>query len=273
MEKFINMFLQLFADAGTVVNTTTGDVNAYTGSANNTNAMNGELKTFYDTELLENARVELYYAQFGKKQPLPAGKGKSVEWRKWNTFAKAGKLQEAVIPTGQKFGMSVKTASIDQYGTYATVSDQLELHAYDDVILGATEEMGASAAETQETLIRGFSDNELKEVVDELYVDDAADLVEEMPANVVQRILRQATPEMRSSIHSRRHQHQRNRRRQHSHGGIRYRLLSADSRNGGEGDHQVQEGQSAHHQRSVLCRGASLRCPRSAAEQGLDRVP
>ena len=49
-------------------------------------------------------------------------------------------------------------------------------------------------------LIRGFSDNELKEVVSELYVDDAADLVEEMPANVVRRILSQADPEMRSSI-------------------------------------------------------------------------
>ena len=52
----------------------------------------------------------------------------------------------------------------------------------------------------QELLIRGFSDNELKEVLDELYVDDAADLVEEMPANVVKRILRQADPEMRSAI-------------------------------------------------------------------------
>ena len=52
----------------------------------------------------------------------------------------------------------------------------------------------------QELLIRGFSDNELKEIVDELYVDDAADLVEEMPANVVLRILRQADPEMRKSI-------------------------------------------------------------------------
>ena len=52
----------------------------------------------------------------------------------------------------------------------------------------------------QELLIRGFSDNELKEVVDELYVDDAAALVEEMPANVVKRILRQADPEMRKSI-------------------------------------------------------------------------
>ena len=54
--------------------------------------------------------------------------------------------------------------------------------------------------ELQELLIRSFSDNELKEIVDELYVDDAADLVEEMPANVVQRILKQADPEMRKSI-------------------------------------------------------------------------
>lgn len=54
--------------------------------------------------------------------------------------------------------------------------------------------------DAQELLIRGFSDNELKQIVDELYVDDAADLVEEMPANVVKRILKQADPEMRKSI-------------------------------------------------------------------------
>ena len=54
--------------------------------------------------------------------------------------------------------------------------------------------------EEQELLIQGFSDNELKEVLDELYVDDAADLVEEMPANVVRRILAQADPETRQSI-------------------------------------------------------------------------
>ena len=54
--------------------------------------------------------------------------------------------------------------------------------------------------EDQELLIRGFSDNELKEVLDELYVDDAVDIIEEMPANVVRRILSQADPEMRQSI-------------------------------------------------------------------------
>ena len=149
--------LQLFAEAGNVVNATEGYVNAYTGDTtafSGDNTLSQELKTFYDTELLENARVELFYAQFGKKQPLPANHGKTVQWRKWNTFARAAQLQEGVIPTGQKFGVSTKTGSINQYGTYAAVSDQLELRAYDDVILGATEEMGASAAETQETLIR-----------------------------------------------------------------------------------------------------------------------
>lgn len=54
--------------------------------------------------------------------------------------------------------------------------------------------------ELQQLLILGFSDSELKEVVDELYIDDAVDLVEEMPANVVMRILRQADPETRKLI-------------------------------------------------------------------------
>ena len=156
-DVLMHINLQLFAEAGTLVNATGSYVNAYDGTTtafDSVNTMNGELKQFYDTELLENARIELFYAQFAKKQTLPKRHGKSVEWRKWNTFAKASKLQEGVIPTGQKFGMSSKTGSIDQYGTYAAVTDTLELRAYDDVILGATEEMGASAAETQETLIR-----------------------------------------------------------------------------------------------------------------------
>ena len=54
--------------------------------------------------------------------------------------------------------------------------------------------------DAQEMLIRGFSDSELREVLDELYVDDAVDLVEEMPANVVRRILSQADPQMRKEI-------------------------------------------------------------------------
>ncbi len=52
----------------------------------------------------------------------------------------------------------------------------------------------------QEFLISAFSDQELRAVMDEMYVDDAVDIIEEMPANVVRRILKQADPEMRLQI-------------------------------------------------------------------------
>jgi N4-gp56 family major capsid protein len=149
--------IQFFADAGTLVNATGNYVNAYTGdttSFDSAHTLAPELKEFYDTELLENARVEQFYAQFGKKQPLPKNHKGTVEWRKWNTFETAGQLVEGVIPSGQKFGVTSLTGNVNQYGTYTAITDKLELRAYDDVILGATEEMGASAAETQEKLIR-----------------------------------------------------------------------------------------------------------------------
>ena len=55
-------------------------------------------------------------------------------------------------------------------------------------------------SDMQEVLIKGFSDHELREVLEEIYVDDAVDLIEEMPANVVKRILAQADPQMRKEI-------------------------------------------------------------------------
>ena len=127
-------WLQLFADAGTVVNTlvnngTSNYTNAYSGDAvaasPSTNTLAPELKTFYDTELLENARTEMFYAQFGRKQRLPKNGGTTIEWRKFNTFARASELKEGVIPTGQQFGSSSLTASISQYGTYTSITDKL----------------------------------------------------------------------------------------------------------------------------------------------------
>ncbi len=52
----------------------------------------------------------------------------------------------------------------------------------------------------QELLIRGFSDSELKAVLDELYMDDTVDIIEELPANVVKRVLHQSDPETRALI-------------------------------------------------------------------------
>ena len=64
----------------------------------------------------------------------------------------------------------------------------------------AAESFVEMESDQQELLIRGLSDSELRQVMDELYVDDAVDIVEEMPANVVQRILAQSDPQMRKEI-------------------------------------------------------------------------
>ncbi len=55
-------------------------------------------------------------------------------------------------------------------------------------------------SDMQELLISGFSDFELKEVLEELYLDDTVDIIEEMPANVVKRILRHSAHDMRANI-------------------------------------------------------------------------
>ena len=136
------MNLQLFSADVNPINVTTQS------------SMSPTMKTFYDTTLLENAREQMIFTQFGKKQPM---KGNKVEWRKFNTFAKAlTPLQEGVIPTGQTFGMTNIEGTITQHGDFTAVSDRLELESYDDVIFGATEEMGAAEGETYDTLTRNI---------------------------------------------------------------------------------------------------------------------
>lgn len=147
MTKLFPIMLQLFAEPYSF-NT---NVTTQTGSGQD---MSPTMKTFYDTALLENARANLIFNQFADKQGL---KGNKVEWRKFNTFDKAlTPLTEGVTPTGKKFGMSKMEATTTQHGDYTTISDRLELESYDDVIYGATEEMGAAAGATYDTLTRNI---------------------------------------------------------------------------------------------------------------------
>lgn len=148
--KDIILKLQLFAwSEGQAGAPTTNPVNLTSQSS-----MSPTMKTFYDTSLLENAREAMVFTQLGEKQPM---KGNKIEWRKFNTFAKAlTPLQEGVIPTGQTFGMTKIEAEITQHGDYVAISDRLEMESFDDVIYGATEEMGAAEGETYDTLTRNI---------------------------------------------------------------------------------------------------------------------
>ena len=156
MKKFFD--LQWFADAGTLVNATGNYVNAYTGDTTSftpgSTDLSPTMKTFYDTNLLDNARDKLIYVQLAKKEALPANRGKTVEWRKWNKLPDLSTLTEGVIPTGEKLGMIAITVSLSQLGEYVTISDVLDLHGMDDAIVGATEELGAAAGRSYDLIAR-----------------------------------------------------------------------------------------------------------------------
>lgn len=141
--RMLGLFsLQLFATTTTQSNAPGNDVSP-------------TMKTFYDTELLDNARNELYFEQFGKKTPLPKNGGTKVEWRGFAPFAPAlTPLEEGVTPNGNKLSMRRITAELSQYGDYTEISDKLELHAVDDVVLGLTEEHGAQGGETLDLVTR-----------------------------------------------------------------------------------------------------------------------
>lgn len=117
-------------------------------------SLSAELKAFYDTELLESARQEMYYAQFAKRVPLPIHHNGKMEFRKWNTFDRVSKYTSGIIPTGQKFGVTAVEDDVICHEEKVEIDDMLSLDCYDDIIIGSTEEFGCDAAEIMEKLIR-----------------------------------------------------------------------------------------------------------------------
>lgn len=153
MEKYFD--LQLFANENNPNLNTNTTLHDGTTSGYADRNLSATMKTFYNTSLLENARNEHYYNQFGMKQPLPKNGGNKVEWRKFDTFGPATTaLTEGVTPTGNKVNITKIEAPIAQYGDFTTISDRLELEAVDPVITAVTEEHGAQAGDTLEIITR-----------------------------------------------------------------------------------------------------------------------
>lgn len=162
--------LQRFAEAGTLVNATTGYTNAYTGAVTPFSGkydLSAGMKEFYDTALLDFAREKFIYQQLGEVQTLPEHSGKIIEWRKFHTLPDVAELQEAVIPEGLKLGESAINVEITQYGAYVTISDVIDTHHVDPVMAQATERLGYAWGVTYEKLIR----NELAQCTNVLYAE------------------------------------------------------------------------------------------------------
>lgn len=156
-ERILSMFdLQLFADGANTAASTQTYLNPNVTTANTAgNDLSPGMRKYYNKELLENAKDELFFNQFGMDTSLPEGNGKKVQWRKFDSFKPATKpLEEGVTPDGNKLNMTQIEAEVKQYGDYTTISDMLDLTAVDPVILVCTEEHGAQAGLTRDILTR-----------------------------------------------------------------------------------------------------------------------
>lgn len=144
MKKIYEINLQLFADASE------GNVNATT-----TGSLSPEVKTFYDKKLIKVATANLCHAQFGQKRPIPKGRGKDIEFRRFASLGRrVSPLQEGITPTGDSLSVTSKTATVYQFGNYVTLSDVINLTAIDPMVDEAVEVLGNQAASNWDWVIR-----------------------------------------------------------------------------------------------------------------------
>ena len=116
-----------------------------------------EVKEYYDRVLLEYAGPNLVHDQFAKKANIPAGNGKSIEWRRLvdlDTTIDTFKLKEDEIPVGQEVGVEIVTAEIEELGGYIKLSDIVEIVAYDNIQTGYMKKLAEQASKISDKISR-----------------------------------------------------------------------------------------------------------------------
>lgn len=117
--------------------------------------LSAENKVFYNKTLIDLAEPQLVHDQFADKYPIPANGGKTIEFRKYDSLAKASTpLTEGVTPDGNKLNVTTITSTVKQYGDYVTISDVLKLTAIDNNIVQALKVLASQAGRTADSITR-----------------------------------------------------------------------------------------------------------------------
>lgn len=149
--------IQLFG-AGDKVLGTEGEINAKSGEVNSYKEGEGlspEMKTYYSDYLIDNAEPALVHDRFAQKHNIPAGGGKSVQFRKYDPLPKlTDPIAEGITPTGQTINMGIVNATVAQYGGYVELTDLLLMTAIDNNLCMATKLLGSQAGRTLDTISR-----------------------------------------------------------------------------------------------------------------------
>jgi len=151
------MNLQLFG-AGDKVLGTQGEINANNGSVKEYEEGTGlseQMKTYYSDYLVDNAEPALVHDRFAQKHSIPAGGGKSIQFRKYDPLPKLTEpIAEGITPTGQTINMGIVNATVAQYGGFVELTDMLLMTSIDNNLCMATKLLGSQAGRTLDTISR-----------------------------------------------------------------------------------------------------------------------
>ena len=163
MNTFIKYDFHLFARSSQEQytplrpNWTGQDPVTYADSYTSAQDLSPEMKTFYDKNLIRLAEPELVHDQFGQKRPIPGGNGKTIEFRKFNALPAVPSdrvLTEGITPNGQFYGVTAITATVVQYGGYITLTDMLNLTAYDNNMQEVMKLLASQAGQVSDKITR-----------------------------------------------------------------------------------------------------------------------
>lgn len=122
---------------------------------NTTETMPAEIKTYYDDYLIDCSSPKLVHDQFGQKRPIPAGHGKTIEFRKVSPLpVSTTPLTEGVTPESQQLTITTVETPVQQYGGYVELSDLVVLTAIDNNLVIAAKQLGAQAGRTLDAITR-----------------------------------------------------------------------------------------------------------------------
>lgn len=117
------------------------------------------IHSFLEKRFLERLTRELVLNQFGKKKSVPSGGGTVIKWNRWtNPSANTTALSDGVSPDGLSLTSTSVSATLAQYGQFATTSDQLQLIAINDTMEDMAELLSYGAALSLDTLTRNELD-------------------------------------------------------------------------------------------------------------------
>ena len=114
-----------------------------------------EIRDYYDRAALRKAVPLITFRKWGQKRPLPRRKGKVIKFKRWGRLAPATTpLVEGVTPIGSKLDYTELTTTVQQYGDWIPVTDQVQLLSIDSVLTEAAEQLGEQEGETFDLLMR-----------------------------------------------------------------------------------------------------------------------